>query len=400
MNFSYAYAMYAVLALVNVGVSYALLVFLASNLSKEDYALYGLLTTIMSLGLIVGNFGHKEAVFKFAAERRFENLLNALSSFSTWSLFFVSLSSLTLLFDLTTGTAAFAFYALLCVTLVNAYNRGHGRYTLDAVALPIYRGLWLCGSIGVTYFAVQLTTFHVFFAALLAALITFCVVGRYQCCLRALKSIRSFSLPWSNPTLIKFLMIEFATVAYLKVDILLLNYFDIGESVIAEYFLSTQIFEAAVLLLTPLGFFFFNQSAKLMRETKNRNNNGVIKTLSKYVVILISFAALGHLIWYLIGQWLLETMFSKYLDSYELILFLLFTLYPLVANIILSNFMILQHSEKHYMVICFVGLATNLVFNISLLSSWGVHGAIFSRFVTEAIMVLLIIVYLKRVRLI
>lgn len=399
MNFSSTYAMYAVLALVNVGVSYALLVFLASNLSKEDYALYGVLTTIMSLGLIVGNFGHKEAVFKFAAERRFKNLLNALSSFSTWSLFLVSLSFLILLFDLTTGTAAFAFYALLCLTLVNAFNRGCGRYVLDAVALPIYRGLWLCGGIGVTYCAVQLSTFHVFFAALLAALITFCIVGGYQFCLRALKS-RSFSLPWSNPTLIKFLMIEFATVAYLKVDILLLRYFDIGESVVAEYFLSIQIFEAAVMLVTPLGFFFFNQSAKLMRETKKRNNNGVTKALSKYVVILISLAALGHLTWYLTGQWLLVTMFNKYLDSYELILFLLFTLYPLVANIILSNFMILQHSEKHYMVICFVGLATNLVFNISLLTSWGVYGAIFSRFVTEAIMVLLIIVYLKRVRLI
>lgn len=397
MPISHTYAAYAILALVNVGVSYVLLVFVANNLSKDDYALYGALTTVMSLALIIANFGHKEAVYKFAAKRNFDELSKVVSSFITWSLLFLGVALLTLLIDFTIGVAALSFCALLYLTTASAYNRGLSKYISDAIALPIYRSIWLLGGVGVSLYVVQLTTDHIFLAAFFAALLTFLVVGGYRFSLNAFRKSSEFVLPWNNSTLVKFLMIEFATIVYLKVDMLLLVYFGVEQTLVADYFLSIQILEAAVMLLTPISYFFFNQYAK-NREARNQEGGNAHKSVFKYIVILTGLAAVGHFTWYVGGEWLLAAMFNKYIDSFEITLFLLFSLYPLVANIILSNYMILKHKEKNYMMICFLGLMVSVLLNALFIPLWEINGAVISRIVTEAIIVLLLFVYFRRSR--
>ncbi|GEA07038.1 hypothetical protein KUL42_17990 [Alteromonas sp. KUL42] len=174
-----------------------------------------------------------------------------------------------------------------------------------------------------------------------------------------------------------------------------LRHFDIDQAKAADYFLSTQILDASVMLLTPIGYFFFNQYAKELRGEKIVANNRGNVSILRYIALLVSLVALGQLLWMFIGQWLLVTMFEKYLNSYEIILALLTTLYPLVINLIVSSYMILQHKEKQYMKICFIGLAVNVMFNLLLIPLLEVYGAVYSRLLTETSMTLLLVLYLK-----
>lgn len=406
MHSAFTYASYATLALINVVISYGLLVFLANNLTKDDYALYGVLTTFMSLVLIIANFGHKEAVYKLTAERRFIELQKAISSFITWSLVFVGFSLLTLLIDFTAGIAALSFCAVMYLTILSSYYRGRSKYYLDAFAQPLYRSVWLAIGVGISFFVTALSTVHVFISACLGALLTFFFLGGYNTSLSMVKKVIPFTWPWKNSTLVNFLMIEFATIAFLKVDVLLLRYFNVEQFLVADYFFSIQIFEAVVMLLTPIGYFFFNRVARELGRTEIANHCATshgekgAALIIKYITVLVLIAALGQLTWYVAGRWILSTMFASYIGSFNLIHLLMFTLFPLVANIILSNFMILKNRERSYMAICFVGLGVSSIMNLLCIPTWDVYGAILSRFVTELTMVMLLAMYLIRMKLI
>lgn len=112
-------------------------------------------------------------------------------------------------------------------------------------------------------------------------------------------------------------MIEFATIVYLKVDMLLLAYYDVEQASVAGYFLSIQILEAAVMLLTHVGYFSFNQYAK-NSETQNREGDNAHRSVFKFIAMLTGLAAVGNFTWYVGGEWLLATVINKYIDSFEM----------------------------------------------------------------------------------
>ena len=74
MSLNMHYAVYLGYGVLNVSISYALLLFLANRLSIADYALYGVISSVVGLALIALNFGHKEALLKFESQSNDEEL--------------------------------------------------------------------------------------------------------------------------------------------------------------------------------------------------------------------------------------------------------------------------------------------------------------------------------------
>ena len=396
-----SFAVYSIGSVINVAVSYVLLIVFSNYLTKVEYAAYGYYSAIVALSLILFNFGHKETFFK-ACSLRDIRLLRRIS------LSYILLQSLLLfialaLFFVDTALGIITLHAIVgnWVLSINHVNRGLGAYNKDALAIGIHRLLWLAGCGVMIWFGVELNHVDLFAlagAASVLILLLFFPVGGLRLMHLPKSAGRLFArvkrARHSNHLLFKYCLIEFSTVAYLKLDMLFLKYFGISEPRMAEYFLSNQIFEAAVMIVTPIGYFFFNQYAERIRSEK-LGVGSIDRSVLSYVAALIGLVVLGQGIWWLVGEWLLGTMFSKYAGSFELVLFSLTALYPVVLNIILSSYLILHHKEKRYVAICLVGLAANLIGNTILIPQWDVYGAIYSRIITESVMTVLLLLYIR-----
>ena len=372
-----AYGTYVSLAIGNVAVSAALLLLLANALSVEDYAIFGVVSTIAGLGLLVVNAGHKEALFKYASQSEVEALHRTAQSLQTWLLLFLLLAAALSAVRFWVGVASLMFLMIYATTAITAVFRGREFYTRDAAMWPLYRSLWLSGCAVIVFTGSPLSLTAVFGLGSLAGLLTFFILDGHKIACELSAPSLQLSLPFTNPTLRHFFFIEVATVAYIKVDVLLLAVLDTPSADIASYFFSIQLFEASLLLLMPLGYLFFNRV--------NVANNPSAKRAALFVfgagVILGALVAI--LGWSLVGLTLLETLFPHYRSSNATTATLLTALVPWGGALMFSYWLIAMDRERLVALIFFIGLLTHLIFSAVFIPNWGAQGAAWARVVTE-----------------
>jgi len=389
---SRSFFIYFFSTIINLLVSYGLLVLLLKTLPKAQYGQYGLYISVFLIVLIFYNFGHKEAVFKFSSKNNSLHKLNALfSSFFIWN--FILFAAIQILLWLN-----FTIYLVAMVFLLNnwlltgvAYFRGQKRYKIDAFALPTQRFFWLLFCLGFFLIHDELTLNEVFIAALAASAITvviFIIPSKAQ----FKTALTSAFLQQSQfRLLIKFLIIEASSVFYLKSDVLLLHFYHIKLSIIADYFFAIQLFEIIVLIIMPIGYFYFN-------GLSNQGNGKSDKPIKKYTIksyllpmLLIVFSIqLGV---FFLAPIVFPWVIPKYVSSINSVLLMIFALYPVVVNILLSSKLIFENREFVYAKICFIALIFNVIINLLLIPYWHVEGVLVTKFLTE----LLISVFLFRV---
>jgi O-antigen/teichoic acid export membrane protein len=211
----------------------------------------------------------------------------------------------------------------------------------------------------------------------LAALLTFFSLGGHKLVCEMSVFPSRLSLPFTNPVLRQFFLIEIATVAYIKVDVLLLALLGIPSADIASYFFSIQLFEAALLLLMPLGYLFFNRINGTDIPSAERSALFVFGA----GVILVSFVVM--LGWSAVGMIILEALFSHYVSSNATTVVLLTALMPWGLALLFSYWLIAQDREHLVAWVFFIGLVSHLIFNVVFIPTWGVQGAAWARVATE-----------------
>lgn len=392
MSIKKQYSRYVGFALGNILVSYMLLLFLANNLSKQDYAQYGVLASLMSVLLIVVNFGHKEALFKYASQNNQSALLQLTQSLRLWGLLAMVLGLVLMFWSTIVGMAFLAYLCLFSLLLLCAYYRGRQGYWQDAAAMPIYRLFWLLVVWLVVTLSGQLSTLWVFGAASLAALATYMLLGGARLVLAA-GGVQGKSWPFFHPVLRNFFLLELATVAYMKLDVLLLKALSVPPAQVAEYFLAVQIFEAAILISAPLSYLFFNQ---YNRQTDN--NKALWLMLKPYLLLLLglSLVILGG--WWLLGQWLLDWMFPNYQASFFPTSILLFALLPMGVNMLLSHLLFAWHKEAVYAKLCGAAFFVCLAMQLLLIPFWQNQGAALARLITELLITVALLGIFQRYR--
>lgn len=372
-----AYASYVGLAIINVAVSAGLLLVLANALSIEDYATFGVVSTLAGLGLLVVNAGHKEALFKYASRSEEESLRRTAQSLQNWlTPFFLFAAALSAV-SMWAGLASLMFLLVYAVITTTAVFRGRALYTKDAAMWPLYRAFWLVGCAAIVFAGSPLSLTAVFGLGSLAALLTFFSLGGHKIVGELSGFPIQLSLPFTNPLLRQFFYIEVATVAYIKVDVLVLAFLGIPSADIASYFFSLQLFEAALLLLMPLGYLFFNRI--------NSTDSSFAKRAGLFVfgggVILLSLGAM--LGWAFAGPTLLETLFASYVSSNATTVVLLMALMPWGLALLFSYWLIAQDMERLVAWVFVIGLALHLICNAVFIPTWGVQGAAWARVTTE-----------------
>lgn len=382
------FAVYALFTLINLFASYGTLLFLTNVLPKSDYALYGLLTTVMSICTIVVNFGHKDAAFKFASQRDFQQLNEVLNAFFLWLIGFAFFYAISSILSPIFAIAGIAFCCYLLLQVTASINRGKGKYLADAAAIPLYRLFWLLG-ISCSYFLMgSLDTIVIFTFSAVSACIALCVTG-----LGNLFSVKRFSdvpssLPFSNKTLRSFFLLEVATVTYMKIDMILLKTFNLGNENIAEYFFSLQVFEAVMLILAPLSYMFFNHLNAMIIAKSERS---FFAEIAKFVVIMVLITLIIQLGWWLLGEWLLTMMFPAYINSAGIISLMLLSVLPMGLSMMFSHALFAINKESIYVKICVMGLVVCLFSNLGLIHYYQVYGAAVARLVTEMVILCLLI---------
>lgn len=242
---------------------------------------------------------------------------------------------------------------------------------------PLYRALWLLGCAAIAWVGSPMSLTVVFGLGSLAALLTFFLLGGHKIVPELSGFPEQLSLPFSNPTLRQFFYIEVATVAYIKVDVLLLAFLGAPSGDIASYFFSIQLFEAALLVLMPLGYLFFNRI--------NGTDSPSVKRAALFVfgggVILLSLVPM--LGWAVMGQTLLETLFASYVSSNATTAVLLIALLPWGLASLFSYWLVAQDRERLVAWVFFMGLLSHLILNAVLIPTWGIQGAAWARVATE-----------------
>ena len=385
------YVAYLGLAVFNVSISATLLLLFANALPVEQYADFGVISSLAGLALLLVNAGHKEALFKFASQSKANELVAIAQSLQRWLLPLLALALLLALIVPTVGLAALMFLFLYVTIAVSSVFRGRAEYTKDAALWPLYRGIWLVGCFVFFVHEAELSLLPVFAIGSLAAVLTFLMLGGYSVA-RELVGRASFQLSWPlrDATLRQFFLIEVATIAYVKVDVLLLAFLGIPSADIASYFFSIQLFEAALLVLMPLGYLFFNR----INGSDAPNLNATVLLVFGGGVFVVSLMVIAG--WAVLGPALLETLFANYVSSNTTTVVLFIALLPWGLALLFSYWLIAQNRERLVASAFFVGLVLHLVLNGAFIPTWGVQGAAWARVATEcAIALMLLAVAIK-----
>lgn len=378
---------YAAGAFSNVLFSYLLIYLLLTNLSKSDYGQYGYLLSVGTICLIGANLGHKESFFKVLSARLHPLLLTSISqSFVIYngvlSLTIIGLFWLNKLW----------FWVGLYVLITNWFLtfsfvlKARERYSLDSFLPGVHKLLWSLFFLLVSSTS-TVSLEHVFISGAAALLLVMLhagcgiwgVIKQHYC---YFVSKQKF---WRHGDLLtKFFLIEVVTVLYLKVDILLLNRLGSSLEDIADYYLSVQVFDIGVMILSPLGYFFFN------RYSQSKPGSGVSTALYMAAFCTVIAALMHGFLWLFLSD-IFEFVSQRYAESHQLVNLAFFAIYPVVFNIFLSNLLIAINYEKAYLVACGFALLFNVGLNILYIPEFGVWGAATIKIGTEAVITLLLL---------
>jgi len=395
VSISHSFFIYLFSSILNLLVSYGLLVLLLRTLPKDQYGQYGLYISLFSILLIFFNFGHKEAIFKFSsqsfiatANQQFDRTLR---SYFLWNFFLLVVLQGLLLVDIIVYVVAMVFLLNSWLITAAAYYRGQANYKQDAYALPLQRTLWLLICLIVYYFIEHFTLLAVFLSALAATILSlfwllFPLNKHFRIAIKAKAKVKANNK--HIMLLINFFVIELASVFYLKSDILLLRFYHLKLSSIADYFFAIQLFEIMVLVIMPIGYFYFNDLSK-QDNTLNINDKKI--KLKNYLPPMVLIVAFAHIIIFFLAPIVFPILIPKYTASITTVLFMMFSLYPVVLNILLSSKLIVENKETVYARICFFALIFNVLSNIMLIPYFELNGVLFTKFMTELFISLMLL---------
>lgn len=374
----YSFGVYGFATLFNLIISYFLILFLINNLTKQQFGSYGVYTSIFSLLIVFFNFGHKQLFFKWITkEKSFARIQLCVVSFTFLNVFLLCLLSITYLISIELFWIILSFILSSIMLTLSTVMRAKGRYVYDALIIPCQRSFWLVCLIYLNS-SHQLTITAIFqtssFSSLLF-LVPLLVKSRTIFCLQSkFKGLgtKHIRLLWH------FVVIELATIGYLKADVVVLDIMNINTSVIADYYFSIQVFDIAIMALMPIGYFFFKD------VTTDRADIVASQAFRRYLLFglfLVTPFLLGFLIF---GSFFLETFTPQYVNAHLLVCFMLFTTVPVIVNILLSNYLISRNREVEYVKICLAALAFNLLGNFIFVFFFGVYASLVIKFMTEA----------------
>jgi O-antigen/teichoic acid export membrane protein len=185
--------------------------------------------------------------------------------------------------------------------------------------------------------------------------------------------------------------IDAATTVYYRCDIILLEHLT-GPTTVGDYAAAYRFLDGVVLLATPLGIIWFRKLRMAWQE-----EDRFWRQIGMMSIIMLSAACGIVLVGSLFSREMVTLAFGDdYAEAAGLLPWLLGALVFLLPNGILTQAAIARNGERLYAVAAVGGAVLNVGLNLFLIPQFGGLGAAWATIATEALLMMVLILGLKR----
>ncbi len=178
------------------------------------------------------------------------------------------------------------------------------------------------------------------------------------------------------------LLMNIFVMIYFRIDVVILNYFNIGKDVIGIYGSIHRIIEMFLLIPSILMSTFYPIIIRLYDEDKNKTFQ-IVNTLQK---IMLATSVLIALVFTVYAFELNKLMFgNEYIEGYKGLRFIIWTIIPLGLNFILGYLLISVNKQKYLALSLFVASVFNILLNIILIPKLSFVGTSITALITEIV---------------
>ncbi len=174
-----------------------------------------------------------------------------------------------------------------------------------------------------------------------------------------------------------------ATIFYLRIDILMLEYFDYVEGV-ALYTIASRILELSLVIPSVISVLL------LPYMVKQKVDRVAIRLAVQFLVGLFTMA-----LFFAISSLLVSVLFSKYENSLEIINILLLSIPFMLVNGYIFTLFIAKEKSSLYAIVAVNMAIANTVLNYIFIPLYGYEAAAYTTIITEFVGVFLAIYLLK-----
>ena len=376
-NFLYQIAGSIYVALISMILS----IFIARSIGPAEFGLYSFILTIISITAIAQDGGFKVLIYREnilpTNSIKFNNkfLLNAGFGY----LLIITFILFVLVYFIAVGDfnsiiIAIAFQAVMClVAFISSLLKSRDFFTLDAIWQTIVRtSSFICVVIFILIgFKSPL---NIFFALLIGSSIPF-FIPIFSIYVPTPKFILSSTL-FKNA--LPLAAIDFATLLYVKSDIVMLWYFTQASDV--------GLYSAGYRIITLVSFLFWPISQIWFKQLRSSISDRTlfIKLLNKMLLCMVIFSIILIIfINYFVSPAIDFILGDAYFESVKLIKIFSLSLIFTLPGLVLTQAAIAINLEKIYLKIAFSAAVINIVLNSIFIPRYGPVGAALTTVITE-----------------
>lgn len=351
---------------------------------------YGYFTALFSILFVLSDFGYQTYLTKELSQHKsLSQYIQSINiAFSRVS-FFLIISLVPLFYYFFTDKKFFLFIFLLffvdaIVSMSFAFYRANGTYHKE-INLKFIMGFIfiLTSCLGFLGFDI-----YIVFSFLIIVLLSYSLYEASYIQRKYMSYfLSSFSLKSIFTTLDKTLFIflaSFATIAYLRIDVLMLEWFGLADGVI-YYTIASRVLELTLVFPAMISALLLPRLAK---TAHHHHQKELLQQFFIGVAVMLLFL--------LVSNFIISILFAKYTQTIAVLNILLFSIPFMLLNNYGFTFFVAKNISKYYFIITIVMLLLNCILNIIFIQMYGYISAAYTTLATEIFGSFMVIYILRK----
>lgn len=350
---------------------------------------YGYFTALFSILFVLSDFGYQTYLTKELSQHKsLSQYIQSINIAFSRVAFFLIMSLVPLFYYFFTDKKFFLFIFLLffvdaIVSMSFAFYRANGTYHKEINLKFIMSFIFILTScLGFLGFDI-----YIVFSFLSIVLLSYSLYEASYIQRKYMSYfLSSFSLKSIFTILDKTLFIflaSFATIAYLRIDILMLEWCGLADGVI-YYTIASRVLELTFVFPAMISAFLLPRLAKTIQHNHKKE---LAQQFFIGIAVMILFLFLSNFI--------ISILFAKYIQTIVILNILLFVIPFMLINNYGFTFFVAKDMSKYYFIITLVMLLLNSILNIIFIQKYGYIAAAYTTLATE-VLGSFIVVYVLR----
>lgn len=174
-----------------------------------------------------------------------------------------------------------------------------------------------------------------------------------------------------------------ATIVYLRIDILMLEWFGLVDGVV-YYTIASRVLELTLIVPSMIAALLL---PKLTQQTATNIKKDLLNQFAIGVGVMILFLLISHII--------ITLLFPKYLQTITILNILLLSIPFMLINNYGFTYFVAKDISKKYFIITLLMCISNIVLNLIFIPLYGYEAAAYTTLFTEALGAMIVLYILK-----